>query len=152
MGCGNSKSCSSPKSNNKVHGHYSSTTNYGYLYPSSTQAYYDPSTRQRTAFRNDDNNNSTRRRVMYNSEEQNDDTFDEYIQRAGQKIRTGDDYGSSNIIIDPEFISNTTSTDEPADYLANDNYDQQFSDFIQIAKKKLRTTSRVGKNGSFRRG
>ncbi|KAL4304733.1 hypothetical protein AHAS_Ahas16G0007800 [Arachis hypogaea] len=143
-------------SNNKVHGHSStSTTKYGY---SSTQAYDDPSiTTTKT-------NYVHKPRVMYYSEEQNDDdTFNEYIQRAGQKIRTG----GSKKIIDPEFISNTssspTTTTDEQDVANNTNYyyfdkekenDQQFSDFIQIAKKKLRTTSRVGRNnnGSFKRG
>ncbi|KAL4370808.1 hypothetical protein AHAS_Ahas06G0102800 [Arachis hypogaea] len=145
-------------SNNKVHGHCStSTTKYGY---SSTQA-YDPSIP--TTKTKGDEYYVHKPRVVYYSEEQNDDTFNEYIQRAGQKIRTG-----ASKIIDPEFISNTsssptTTTDEQD--VANTNYyyfdnkekenDQQFSDFIQIAKKKLRTTSRVGRNnnnGSFKRG
>ncbi|TKY62487.1 hypothetical protein E2542_SST12343 [Spatholobus suberectus] len=74
----------------------------------------------------------------------NDDTFNSFIRRAKNKIRTVSHIGREQ--------SNVAPAPPPDDEAnARDNQNDQFSKFIQSARKKLRTTSSMKKNGSFKR-
>ncbi|CAL0303827.1 unnamed protein product [Lupinus luteus] len=74
----------------------------------------------------------------------NDDTFTEFIRHVKYKTRIFSNIGreQSNPAPEPE--------PEPETNKNNENQKDQFDDFIQVAKKKLKTTSRVGKNSFFR--
>ncbi|KAK7378321.1 hypothetical protein VNO80_03760 [Phaseolus coccineus] len=76
----------------------------------------------------------------------NDETFTTFIRHAKYKIRSASHMGreQSNVAPAPE------SDDEEAN--GRDNQNKEFSDFIQSAKKKLRSSSSKRKNGSFKRG
>ncbi|KAK7345132.1 hypothetical protein VNO77_15600 [Canavalia gladiata] len=77
-----------------------------------------------------------------------DDTFSNYIQRAKYKMRSMSKIGQREKQNDPApvDVTNANSTNNNN----KENEKDQFSDFIQNARKKLRTVST--KNGSFRRG
>lgn len=75
------------------------------------------------------------------------DTFNEYIKRAKEKIRTVSNIGRGQ-------NSPTTILDHEAHGInkKEDHYKDHFSDFIHHAKKKFRTTTIVGKTSSMKRG
>ncbi|KAF1897265.1 hypothetical protein Lal_00034968 [Lupinus albus] len=75
---------------------------------------------------------------------ENDDTFTEFIRHVKYKTRSISNIGreQSNPTPEPE--------PEPETNKNNENQKDQFDDFIQATKKKLKTTSRVGNNSSFR--
>ena len=74
------------------------------------------------------------------------DPFDDYIQRARQRIRTVSNVGAGD-------QSNSASSDEANGGSKNeDQQKDQFSVYIQQAKKKIRTTSSIGKTSSLNRG
>ncbi|KAL2320919.1 hypothetical protein Fmac_029888 [Flemingia macrophylla] len=77
----------------------------------------------------------------------NDDTFTGFIRRAKYKIRTVSH-------IDQEQMSNAVASAPPAPPdTINANLNDEFSNFIVSAKKKMRSTSSIRKNnGSFKRG
>ncbi|KAL5059528.1 hypothetical protein RYX36_031132 [Vicia faba] len=81
----------------------------------------------------------------------NDETFNSFIRRAKQKIRTVTTFKSD---IDREQSCKTAAArpDQEVNVVDN-NYKEnhqreQFDDFIQIAKKKMRATSSI-RNNSF---
>lgn len=85
----------------------------------------------------------------------NDDTFTNFIQRTKYKLRTItmsksniDRVQSNTAPAPPDHEANCGSTNNNS----NENQKDQFSEFIKLAKKKMTTTSSIGKNGSFRRG
>ncbi|RDX85554.1 hypothetical protein CR513_33237, partial [Mucuna pruriens] len=69
----------------------------------------------------------------------NDDTFTTFIRQAKYKIRT-----VSHIAREQSYVAPSPPSDD-------DNQNDQFSNFIQNAKK-LRSTSSMRKNGSFGSG
>ncbi|KAK7257325.1 hypothetical protein RIF29_31209 [Crotalaria pallida] len=81
----------------------------------------------------------------------NDDTFNDFIRRAKYKIRSFSNIGREQN--NPAPAPAALTPDGANNNINATNYENQkdqFADFIQVAKKKLRTTSRVGKNSSFR--
>ncbi|OIW08302.1 hypothetical protein TanjilG_02978 [Lupinus angustifolius] len=72
----------------------------------------------------------------------NDDTFTEFIRHVKYKTRNFSNIGREQ--------SNPAPEPEPETNKYNENQKDQFDDFIKVSKKKLKTTSRVGKNSSFR--
>ncbi|KAK7396353.1 hypothetical protein VNO78_17288 [Psophocarpus tetragonolobus] len=77
----------------------------------------------------------------------NDETFTTFIRHAKYKIRTVSH-------IDREQSNAALPFAPPRDDEANarDNQNDQFSNFIQSAKKKLRSTSSKRRSGSFKSG
>lgn len=80
----------------------------------------------------------------------NDDTFNNFIQRAKYKIRSMSTSGRlrEEISNPAPDVANVPTTNQST----KDDHKDHFSDFIQHTKKKLRTTSSFGKHGSFKRG
>ena len=80
------------------------------------------------------------------------DTFSNYIQRAKFKIRSLSNIGGGQ----SKAASDEDNGDKKNEHHQNDkeNHHQidHFGDFIQRVKKKLRTTSNVGKTNSIKRG
>lgn len=73
------------------------------------------------------------------------DTFTEYIERARHRIRTVSNVGRGQSHSAPDEASGKNNKME--------NHRDQFSDFIQHSKKKMRTTtSNVGKTSTLKRG
>ncbi|KAG4916061.1 hypothetical protein JHK87_053618 [Glycine soja] len=75
----------------------------------------------------------------------NDETFNSFIRHAKYKIRTVSHIGREH-----SNVASASLPDEEAN--ARDNQNDQFSNFIQSAKNKLRATSSMRKNGTFKRG
>lgn len=74
------------------------------------------------------------------------DTFTEYIERARHRIRTVSNVGRGQ----SHSVSDETSGNKNNKM---ENHTDQFSDFIQHSKKKMRTTtSNVGKTSTLKRG
>jgi len=76
----------------------------------------------------------------------NDEAFNTFIRHAKYKIRTLSHIGREQSNVAPA----PSSDDDEAN--GRDNQNNEFSDFIQSAKKKLRSTSSKRRNGSFKRG
>jgi hypothetical protein len=77
----------------------------------------------------------------------NDETFNNFIKRAKYKIRT---ITMSKSNIDREQSNNTAPA--APDHEAKENYQKdQFDDFIQISKKKMRATSSIRNNNFFKK-
>jgi len=74
----------------------------------------------------------------------NDETFTTFIRHAKYKIRTVSHIEQSNVAPAPQADDGEAN--------GRDNQNNEFSDFIQSAKKKFRSTSSKRKNGSFNRG
>ncbi|KAJ1433032.1 hypothetical protein SESBI_06248 [Sesbania bispinosa] len=79
----------------------------------------------------------------------NDDTFTDFIRRSKYKIRTIT-MSKSNVGWEQSHPAPAPAIDEGSN--SKENQKDQFSEFIQLAKKKLRTTSSIGNNSSFKRG
>lgn len=80
----------------------------------------------------------------------NDETFNNFIKRATYKIRT---VTMSKSNIDREQSNNTAPAAPDHEANGNNSYKEnyqrdQFDDFIQIAKKKMRASSSI-RNNSF---
>ncbi|CAK8543398.1 unnamed protein product [Lathyrus sativus] len=81
----------------------------------------------------------------------NDETFNSFIRRAKNKIRTVT-MSKSNIDREHSYKTAPAAPDQEVNVGDNsykENYQrEQFDDFIQIAKKKMRATSSI-RNNSF---
>ncbi|CAL5193603.1 unnamed protein product [Lathyrus oleraceus] len=81
----------------------------------------------------------------------NDETFNSFIRRAKNKIRTVT-MPKSNIDREQSYKTAPAAPDQEVNVGENsykENYQrEQFDDFIQIAKKKMRATSSI-RNNSF---
>lgn len=86
----------------------------------------------------------------------NDDTFANYIQRAKNKMRSLSNIGGRTRRHHEEQSNNPAATSDHVSNVVNSNKKEnerdQFSDFIQNARKKLRTVTTIRKNDSFRKG
>ena len=78
----------------------------------------------------------------------NDETFTTFIQHAKSKYKTT--RTGSHISREKSFVASASTPDDEATASPRDNQNDQFSNFILNAKKKLRTTSSMRKNGSFK--
>ncbi|XP_058740273.1 uncharacterized protein LOC131612498 [Vicia villosa] len=74
-----------------------------------------------------------------------DETFNSFIRRAKYKIRTVT-MSKSNIDRDQSYKTSPAAPDQEE----NDQR-EQFDDFIQIAKKKMRATSSIRNNSFFKK-
>ncbi|GAU31545.1 hypothetical protein TSUD_333210 [Trifolium subterraneum] len=75
------------------------------------------------------------------------DTFDEYINRAKNRIRTVSNVGKGQNNHDLDESNSFSGVNRM------ENLNDHFSDFIVQAKKRIRTTSNIGKtNNSLKRG
>ena len=73
----------------------------------------------------------------------NDETFNSFIRHAKYKIKT-----VSHIDGEQSNVASSSLPDDEAN-AKDSRQNDQFSTFIQSAKKKLRATSSMRKNGSF---
>lgn len=98
--------------------------------------------------------------VLQHSEQQGkksldfNDTMAEYIQRAKYRIRTVSNVGQGQSNYSASHEANGYGNGRSATTAANkvEVHRDQFQDFIEKTKKKIRTTSNVGKTSSFKRG